>query len=741
MRTRRLLVLSIVVSVAPLLLAGWSVSVAQEVNQSPAVQSAADSTTTEHGDILLMADSLAARYAGREELQEARAAAARNVTGFLRYERTLVPLNHAGPNVFQSVVDDPRLLNAIRRLKGNREWEPFQPGQTRTVPYDYHYGQDGTTRLSQHMRGSFERALTPARRVGYRLDTGYREEWGPFPNQRTARLDGLLRLSARVSRTHQATVKLLGLDNGWHVKRGNTVYTDRARYMLEGLNTWRARTGGLEVLMGGQPTRSLSYQAHVRALSAQWASDPSDSSSLSSPGFPLPPLFLDGLFPITVTPVFAAHRSTRTLSFGVDLTLQPNQVHTLTAGADVTVQRLSQEQRWRPSVLPDQFDLRVQPRYYAVTVGDRFRFWALAMGLSLRYEVYDPGKAVWRDVYRTLVDERAVQDAVRQLLLAAGGDSKGTQLLSPAISVVFPYRSLTTHATFSVASHPPSFEELYAAPEQSTSPYADRSITALRPQRVTTLEGGISLSRRAYTLDVTAFYRDAERYTPVFGPEVLPQTASNYPGYWGRINAGLHQQRGMEVILIHPSLPVGKAGVRLSGRLSYLYLFNLGRVRETDYPLGPGDPLTLGDFTTFDRQVNDFWNRRHWVATVVTLRFRTGVTITTVGHLHSGTPYRAPRAADVGRVVRPDEPIQIKFGPWTRRIDARVDVPLPFRSLFPATTVFCEIRNLANDQNLDVIPDPRWFENTGQPDNPVLNQSQGVYARARAIWAGVEVRW
>ena len=105
-------------------------------------QSRPDTTSIEsQGDFMFLADTLAARHAGREQpLSET--SSDRSTKGFLRYERTLTPLNHFGANVFQPFSDDQILRNIIRTGKDNPAWNPLFP----EVVDDYHYDGSGTTK-------------------------------------------------------------------------------------------------------------------------------------------------------------------------------------------------------------------------------------------------------------------------------------------------------------------------------------------------------------------------------------------------------------------------------------------------------------------------------------------------------------------------------------------------------------------------------------------------------------------
>ena len=59
----------------------------------------------------------------------------------------------------------------------------------------------------------------------------------------------------------------------------------------------------------------------------------------------------------------------------------------------------------------------------------------------------------------------------------------------------------------------------------------------------------------------------------------------------------------------------------------------------------------------------------------------------------------------------------------TERLDVRLEIPLLRRRYLPITTLFLEVRNFLNEENIDVIADPRMFESTGEPDNPFPVQS------------------
>ena len=184
------------------------------------------------------------------------------------------------------------------------------------------------------------------------------------------------------------------------------------------------------------------------------------------------------------------------------------------------------------------------------------------------------------------------------------------------------------------------------------------------------------------------------------------------------------------------STPVGGSGIRISGRLSYLYLFNLGDIRRRDLSIAPGQPVNPGDLTTFDARVNDFWNRRHWIAMNASLRLFSGATFTMVGHLQSGVPYLGAIKGVSGTRTQ-----GVLFGPWMGRFDGRVDIPIRIGRRATTLLLFIEGRNLTDRTIVNVITDPVSFENTGQPDNNTVSQTQWVYGSARSIWTGVGINW
>ncbi|MBT5871804.1 MAG: TonB-dependent receptor, partial [Candidatus Latescibacteria bacterium] len=635
--------------------------------------------------------------------------------------------------------DDPRLLNIIRFLKDDTSWDPLLSGTNGSQASDYNYGLNGSTRNSQRMDLSIESIRQAGQRIGYGLHARYHEIWGPFPNQQTTRLHGLLNANIRLGPSHQVVFSLLGLDNGWHVRPGNHIYADRARYILEHLNLWRSRSGGFGIEWSGTTSRGLNYGIRTHSRFDQWRSDPRESSALLSVSDP--PVFLDGLIPATPSPAFSASREYLSFLVNGHISYQINDVHLVDGEVAFRRHRYRQVQSWHAQVVPDAFGITVNPHELSLSITDRLRFGALLMDVGVRYDRFDFGDVLWQDVYRTLGDDRAIEESVRQVLLGAGGTASATNLLSPRISLSYPSRRWTAHMAFGVMNRIPTLEDRYRTVDTPSSLYANRSVTDLSPQRLTTVEGGIGIARREYTADVTAFYRDSERYFPVLGPEVLPQAAANYGAHWGRVDHGFRKQAGIEVSLVRRLLPLKRSRTRFSASLSYLYLKDIGAVRQSDRPLRPSPSLSPGDFTTFDHTLNSFWNRHHWFNVNGTLRFSNGTLLSAIGHLQSGTPYQRPITAGLGQVVTPGQEPATAFGSWRRTIDGRIDVPVLGAKSMPIATLFIEVRNLLNDVNVDVVADPRLYEKSGQPDNKLLNQIQWVYGPARAIWTGVKIQW
>jgi hypothetical protein len=735
------------------MMTGWMPASGLATAQSGAPASGVSDDSLRTGDVLLLADSLSARFAGQDDEQTG-APPARGIDGRLQFSWTPMPLKHHGPNIFQALQDDPRLLTSIRQLKRDGAWDPYKPGILGRTPYDYGYGADGNERRSLYGQFLLERPLPPEEGWGFRFESRYDDLRGPFPNQRTARLDGLLRLSHRFTPSHTLSVGLLGIDAGWHLNRGNRVFTDRARYMLEYLNAWRARSAGVEAVFTGNVSSGTAYTLFGRYVSHDWASDPPAPSRMvfPAPGDTLPterPVpegtrredrqYINGLYPVVTTSVSAAQRAIRSFEAGGEAAFDLAAWNRLTLGAEARWHRLSQMQHWQTLSLLDRYRVAIHPKAYAVYVADRFRFWTVVMALGLRYDAYRPGTPGWGEVYRTHLDGRTGLETIRQALLSSGLAVGPTHLLNPHFSVSYPTERMTVHLTFSMFSRSLSLEEIHT--ERVSTPYADRAVTHLLPRRTYTLESGVSFSRNAMTIDLTAFYRDAEYYAPRFGPDVLPQALSNYADYWGRVNRGFQSQPGIEATVTRRPARLGKAGIRVSGRFSYLYLFDTGRLHRRDLPPAPGDPVTPADLTTFDPEINDFWNRRHWAALSAAFRFPAGLTLTTVGHVQSGVPYRGLDGAAIGTFIPRGHQAPTRYGPWMRRIDGRVDWPVRFGGRSPVLVLFLEGRNITNERIINLVADPAAFEQNGLPDHPTIPQTQWVYGPARSLWTGFELRW
>lgn len=436
-----------------------------------------DSTESSPGEMTLLPDSLTSRYAG--EASSGFSATGTGLKGSLEYRRTLTPLNHVGEAIYQPFLTDPLLRDLLRQIKGNVGWHPYRPGAGR----NYHYGPNGATKNAQEARLSVERVLGPENTLGFRLDSQYQEVWGPFPNQRTTQMQAMGALTIRITSRQTLIVKALGLDDGWYLRTGNTVFTDRSRYILEELNPWKSRTGGLEIGSTGT-VGSFSYHGYLRLLTSQWANEPSDSTG---PGAVAATPFISGVLPATTTALFAESRSFHSTAIGGEVTFKRWDSHEITFGLEGVISRFARRQLWRPLQTPYAYDLVVKPGEYAGYFIDRLRFGETTMSFGLRYDLYDPRGAIWRDVYQTFGDDRIVQESLRQLLIQTGGESKGTRLISPSFSVSYPHQRFTIHLSFGTSYRFPTLEDFSGQGTSNTAPFTDGSTTSLRPLRVTTL--------------------------------------------------------------------------------------------------------------------------------------------------------------------------------------------------------------------------------------------------------------
>lgn len=708
-----------------------------------------DSVSRSDGDLLMSADSLSFRFIGQDEVAET--PAAQGYEASLQMGWSLAPLRHYGPNVFQPTTDNPFLKATIRQLKGDTHWEPLTPGIFLSNAYNYHYDQDGANKRSSFGQFRFERPLTRQNRIGFRFDSRYEGQIGPFPNQQTTHLDGLLTLSYRVNPLHTLQVRLLGMDTGWYLNKGNQVYTDRARYMLEQLNTWRSRSSGIELLSTKTWSNGAELTLFGRYLSQDWASDPPDPSRLVNPanGDHLPdvPLgallesqrFVNGIYPVVTTVVQAEKRHFRSFGAGGDLSLDLRSWNNLSVGLAAEMDELSHMNHWQTLSLVDRYEDKIAPKRLSVHFADRIRWWKVVMAGGLRYEYYDPGTNRWTQLYQTYADDRVGSAALQQLLLTSGGVVAPFHLLNPRFGVTLPLKNYNAHLLFSVVSRTVTLEDRYGP--TTATPYTDRSVTSLQPGRVWTLESGVQMVRRNVTLDATAFYRDTERNLPFFGPDILPQTVSTYASSWGRVDRGLQRQSGLELSLFRPSVQLRHGTLRVSGRLSYLRLFDTGYPLRWDLPVTPSEPIVPSDLTAFDTRINDFWNRKHLVALTGTARFRSGLTLTGVAHIQSGVPYRSQEPSLVGQVVPYGQAERVAHGPWMRRMDGRVDFPLLFGRRRSGFVLFIEGRNLTNEESVDAVTDAAAFAQNHIPDNTTISQQQRVYGTARSFWMGLEMRW
>ena len=171
-----------------------------------------DSVDFRQSEMTLVPDSLASRYTGA--VPGDFAVPGKGIEGSFEYRRTLTQLNHSGDTIYQPFLFDPLFRDLLRQTKGTASWHPYQPGTGR----NYHYGPNGTTKNSHEARLTAQRVLGPEKTVGWRLDSQYQETWGPFPNQRTTRLETMGALTIRVTKRQTIGLKVLGIDDGWYLR-------------------------------------------------------------------------------------------------------------------------------------------------------------------------------------------------------------------------------------------------------------------------------------------------------------------------------------------------------------------------------------------------------------------------------------------------------------------------------------------------------------------------------------------
>ena len=157
----------------------------------------------------LLADSLFTRYADLSGQPQTLLSGDR-FKGSFEYTRTLTPLNHPGENIYRPFFQDALLRDLLRQIKEAPQWHPFRPNPSTT----YRYDANGATKNSQRASLRLEYGPTPTHVFGFQTLARYKEQQGPYPNQKTTRIETFSTVSLPLKTRHSATLKLLASDDG-----------------------------------------------------------------------------------------------------------------------------------------------------------------------------------------------------------------------------------------------------------------------------------------------------------------------------------------------------------------------------------------------------------------------------------------------------------------------------------------------------------------------------------------------
>ncbi len=485
-------------------------------------------------------------------------------------------------------------------------------------------------------------------------------------------------------------------------------YSHELKYVPRGINTVhflnQTHILGLRYTVGQRSFGSLSYSYLHDATDVYLFESPYDERYVNS-GFRT----LQGAnaFAVGGNDLSTSDQLTATHTVVADFSRQMTRIHLMKVGVQARLHRLDNrdfgiERSFRtanlPQPSPDQFadnTLQANPVELSAYVQDKMEFTGLIVNAGLRFDYFDPDYLLpvdWGQGALVEISDTDNPGAVR----SNRQDAKADMQLSPRLGIAFPI-SETGVMRFSsgLFFQIPSFGLLYTNPEYEVNPASLSNSfgnPGLNPERTLAFEVGLQQGlTRSIGLELTIFSKDVRNLT---GQEISRTPQGDFVIRW--INRDYGTVRGLTFSLFQ------RPGGPVSWTLDYTLQFAEGTSSSPGEAFGR-QQAGLDEILSLVRLD---WDRRHVLNNTLTLAPVSGLSVTFINRLRSGTPYTTVR-----NFIR-----SIKKNNATKPALFGSDVRAYYRPPFFAfdLQLFLQVQNL-----FDTVQEVGVYEDTGRAGESV----------------------
>ncbi len=405
--------------------------------------------------------------------------------------------------------------------------------------------------------------------------------------------------------------------------------------------------------------------------------------------------------------LFTSDQLTQTHTIVGDFTLQANNVHQAKVGFSARLHNIDNrdfgiERSFRtgfvPQASPDQFadnSLNVNPRELAAYIQDKMEFENLIVNAGVRFDYFDPDYVIpidWSQAELSQIPDPQNPGA----FLPNRQDADTEFQVSPRLGIAFPI-SETGVMRFSAGLffQVPAGGLLYTNPEYEINPGSSANSfgnPGISPERTLSFEVGLQQGLTDdMGIELTVFSKDVRN---LLGQEILRNPNGDFAIRW--INRDYGTIRGITASLFQ----------RGSSAINWTLDYTLQFAEGTSSSPGEAFGRQQSGLDEILSLVRLDWDRRHVLNNTVTLTPATGVNVTFINRLQSGTPYTTVR--DFIRSNQKNNAVK----PTLFTSDVRMFVKPPFTD--HNVQLFVQAENIFDsEQPVNV------YEDTGRADESV----------------------